>query len=134
MTKSPIFKFSVVHLLILTATAAVLVAVFMSYWNAAREIAGVWKGVDEYGGVHFYQFEADGSLTWWDMDLNKADGSFTKRGPFNGTYEKKDGQFVLKSSGLPTLGMLTLISPDQLQQDFGGHSMRMNLIYDRVEE
>lgn len=95
-------------------------------------IVGTWKGTDEYRHEHFFVFHPDGTLTWWDMDRSIDDGSFTKRGPFRGSYcQASNGQFEL-TDGFQSLGVLTG-GGNELRQDDSGHLIRRRLIYKKVD-
>jgi hypothetical protein len=108
--------------------------IFYILWaQSGPDVVGIWKGVDEYRHEHYFEFHADGTLTWWDKD-RAHDGTFTTRGPFKGFYRRKDREtIVAETHGLfaPPLGTLTLISANELKQD-GGHAMRDHLVYQRV--
>jgi hypothetical protein len=102
--------------------------------NPAQSIVGVWKGTDEFGHEHFFEFHKDGSLSWWNVIHSNADETFVKSPTFPGTYERKNGRILAKSKGIPpqSLGRLTLVSINELKQDATGHALRMNLAYNRV--
>lgn len=93
-------------------------------------IVGMWKGTDEYGHEHYYEFSQDGKLVWWDMD-RQEDGSFTKRGPFHGRYGRDSQGRLELSDGFQSLGVLTG-GGKQLKQDDAGHALRRRLIYQKV--
>ena len=100
--------------------------------SSKSRIVGTWKGTDEYGHEHFFEFNQDGTLTWWDMDRSMENGSFTKRGPFRGYYRcERNGRLTL-TDGFQSLGILTG-GGNELQQDDSGHAMRRRLIYKRVD-
>lgn len=101
-------------------------------WTHSRPcVVGVWKGTDEYGHEHYYEFHKDGTLTYWDRDRSH-DGRFQERGPFRGSYKYRDRKTVeARSVGFPsdTIGVLTFISDNELKQNYSGHTMRRNLVY-----
>ena len=100
-------------------------------WNS--DVVGTWKGTDAYGHEHYYEFNQDGTLTWWDMDRKMEDGSFTKRGPFKGWYKRaRNGQLEL-TDGFQSLGILK-VGRKELTQDDSRHSMRMRLTYRKVQD
>jgi hypothetical protein len=105
------------------AGSLLMFAVSCSSGNSKSAIVGTWKGTDEYGHQHFFDFNQDGTLTWWDMDRSLEGGSFTKRGPFRGYYRReRDGKLTL-TDGFQTLGNLTG-GGNELRQDDSGHDQR----------
>jgi hypothetical protein len=100
-------------------------------WNSA--VVGTWKGTDEFGHEHYFEFLEDGTLICWDMDRTMEDGVFTKRGPFKGFYKRgRNGQLEL-SDGFQSLGVLTG-GRNELTQDDSGHTMRKRLTYRKVQD
>jgi hypothetical protein len=107
---------------------------YFMFVRTDQSLVGTWKGTDQYGHEHYFQFYDDGRMNWWDRD-REYDGSFTQRGPFEGTYRKISAkEFLVKDYPIltPGLGKLTIIGPDQIQQDETGHISRHNLTYHRV--
>lgn len=126
-----------IYTLLVTVLTLALMSIVLFYFMFLRfdtSLVGVWKGTDEYGHEHYYEFFDDGRLSWWDRDRSH-DGTFTLRGPFNGYYRKESANvFVANSYFLlaPTLGKITKLGPDKIQQDNSGNFSRYNLVYQRV--
>ena len=124
--------------LIIAALSAALVAfaiglLWFIWTYSGPAIVGEWKGTDEYGNEHYFEFHKDGKLTFWDLDRQSNDSGFTKRGPFRGIYRRRDRTSVTAESGdfiSQPLGILTLVSENELKQE-GGHTMRDHLVYRR---
>ena len=103
--------------------------------NPRPSVLGVWKGTDEYGHEHYFEFHKDGTVTFWDRDRS-PDGSFKERGPFRGSYKYHDRKTVeARTVGFPSdvIGILTLVSETEMKQNDSGHAMRRNLVYRRVD-
>lgn len=102
--------------------------------NFRPSVVGVWKGTDEYGHEHYFEFHKDGSLAFWDRDRSH-DGSFKERGPFRGSYKYQDRKTVVaRTAGFPSdvIGILTFVAENELKQNDSGYAMRRNLVYRRV--
>jgi hypothetical protein len=121
---------------IFTVGLAAAVLLYFTFFRMDTALVGIWKGTDQYGHEHYYEFFDDGSLTWWDRDRSQ-DGTFTLRGPFKGYYEKETTNIFVAKSYLilsSPLGKITKLGPDKIQQDNSGNISRYNLIYQRVPE
>jgi hypothetical protein len=108
-------------------------AAYFGWSSLQPSIVGVWKGVDEYGHEHYFEFRRDGTLVWWDRDRTDKE-TFTERPRFSGSYRYENRRTILATSdGFPPqpLGILTLVSEDELQQS-GCHAARDTLLYTRV--
>lgn len=119
-------------LLIMIAGLLLMSVASCSRENSKSAIVGTWKGTDEYGHEHFFDFKQDGALTWWDMDRALENGSFTKRGPFRGYWSRNGNGAIELTDGFQSLGVLTG-GGKELQQDDSGHAMRRRLIYKKIE-
>ncbi len=97
-------------------------------------VLGVWKATDEYGGQHFYEFQKNGKMIWWDIDRESLDKEPTQRGPFHGVYRYEKDAIIAQAVGFigPRVGILRRQSKDALHQGFDGHTLRQNLTYRRV--
>lgn len=122
-------KFSVLR--IMTAGLFVMCTASCFRENSKSPIVGAWKGTDEYGHEHFFDFQQDGTLTWWDMDRSLEDGSFTKRGPFRGHWSRNENGAFELTNGFESLGVL-IGGENELRQDDSGHALRRRLIYKKV--
>lgn len=119
---------------VLTLALTSIVLFYFMFLRIDTSLVGVWKGTDEYGHEHYYEFFDDGKLSWWDRDRSH-DGTFTLRGPFKGFYKKESADvFIAHSYPIlaPSLGKITKLGPDKIQQDDSGNSSRHNLVYQRV--
>lgn len=103
-----------------------------SHENSKSSVVGTWKGTDEFGHEHFFQFNEDGTLTWWDMDRVLETGTFRKRGPFRGSWSRQDNGAIELTDGFQSLGVLTG-GDKELRQDDSGHALRRRLIYQKVD-
>ena len=131
---------------------AAVAGIAATWWtNRGPDVVGLWKGTDSHGHEHYFQFHKDGSLHFWDRE-RQSDGGFTETDHRRGSYSAVDGQTIsaVMSDGLPpqqnapkmraygeqqvpSLGRLTLVSPDELRQDDGGIDyLRHQLVYRRV--
>ncbi|MFO0941002.1 MAG: hypothetical protein U0930_09555 [Pirellulales bacterium] len=122
----------------LTQTWFMVVAVLLLPFSSCStvesdSIVGTWKGIDEYGHEHFFTFSSDGELTWWDMDRSLDDGSFSKRGPFKGSYKRQSDGKIALSDGFQSIGILTG-GEKELRQDDTGHAMRRRLMYKKISD
>lgn len=119
---------------IFTLSLAAAVLLYFIFFRMDTALVGIWKGTDQYGHEHYYEFFEDGTLTWWDRDRSH-DGTFTLRGPFKGYYKNESTNvYIAKSYPIlsPTLGKITKLGPDKIQQDDSGNISRHNLLYQRV--
>jgi hypothetical protein len=131
----------IVAVSITLTTALTFGLVYFLSAHSYPSMVGVWKGTDEYGHEHYYDFHKDGTLTWWDRDRHH-DGSFEQRGPFRGWYKFEDRRTIVATQGdwappplgmlAPSLGTLTMASENLLKQDDYGPAMRKNLVYRRI--
>jgi hypothetical protein len=46
------------------ATALAFGLVYFLWAHSHPSVVGVWKGTDQYGHEHYYEFHKDGTLTW----------------------------------------------------------------------
>jgi hypothetical protein len=119
---------------IFTLGLAAVVLFYFMFLRLDTALVGTWKGTDEFGHEHYYEFFEDGTLTWWDRDRSH-DGTFTLRGPFKGYYKKESTNiFIAKSYPIlaPPLGRITKLGPDKIKQDDTGVFSRHNLVFQRV--
>jgi hypothetical protein len=134
LIRRPVVKRVILALSITLAIALAFGLIYFQRASSQPSVVGVWKGTDQYGHEHYFEFHKDGTLTWWDRDRSH-DGSFQDRGPFSGSYKYEDRMTVAaKSNGWPPqpLGTLALVSENELKQDDSGHAARKNLVYRRV--
>ena len=104
--------------------------------STTRTLIGVWKATDEYGGQHFYEFQENGKMRYWDVYRTDQPGVTAERGPFHGTYHYEKDAIIAKAVGVfgPRVGILRWAGRDALHQENDGHTMRQNLTYSRVDE
>jgi hypothetical protein len=139
---------------ILSVVFIVAVAGIAAAWwtHGGPDVVGLWKGIDSHGHEHYFRFSKDGSLYYWDRERER-DGSFTETDHRHGSYSTVDSRTIaVFSDGLAPqqngpkmrayadiqvqaapLGRLTLVTPDQLQQDDSGADyLRRQVDYRRV--
>lgn len=94
-------------------------------------LLGVWKATDEHGGQHYYEFQKNGKMLWWDIDRDSLDKEPIK---LQGVYRYEKDAIIAKAIGFigPRVGILRLRSKDTLHQDSDGYIIRQNLTYRRV--
>lgn len=104
--------------------------------STTRPLIGVWKATDEHGGQHFYEFQDNGKMLYWDVDRTDEPGLTAKRVPFHGIYHYEKDAIIAQAVGLfgPRVGSLRWEGRGALHQEFDGHTMRQNLTYNRVDE
>lgn len=123
---------AVAVLITLAVTIAIGAIVLGNPFRASPDpLVGVWKATDEYGGQHFYEFQKDGKMLWWDIDRDSLDKEPSK---LQGVYRYEKDAIIAQAIGFigPRVGILRRQSKDALHQDFDGHIIRQNLTYRRV--
>ena len=104
--------------------------------STTRSLIGVWKATDEYGGQHFYEFQDNGKMLYWDVDRTDETGTTVNHSGLPGIYHYEKDVIIAKAVGLfgPRVGILRWAGSNALHQESDGHTMRQNLTYNRVEE